>query len=359
MEYEQVILILNGAILVECVVIGLIFLLNRNFFNPVNFFIGLYLLIRSGEILSIILSVNQEFLHHAVSNIYGPLLFLASMALIDNKKSVFRYSYLLTFLPFFYTVILYGFFRNIEEFESISDFNGIVTNVSFSTIAIITISLISKKLSQDRKRNENQNPLLLLLLWLMIFALIQLLGYYTVGEVIDYEWLQKIFLLTYLVSVLLFINGLMYIGMKYPERISDIKILKKRIRSIPDGKYSYSNLEKYEAQNILARLEKFLQKDELYRKSNLTFEEVSVGIGVFPLDLSQSINQYLGITFKSYVNDMRCEKAAKLFRDADAGDWSINDVMYHVGFNSKSTFNTLFKKKFDLTPSEFKKDQVH
>ena len=74
-----------------------------------------------------------------------------------------------------------------------------------------------------------------------------------------------------------------------------------------------------------------------------------------PRSLSNLINRKFDCNFFEFVNNYRVEAAKKILMDKNAADKSMLDVMYDVGFNSKATFNTLFKKKVGITPSEFRK----
>ena len=59
--------------------------------------------------------------------------------------------------------------------------------------------------------------------------------------------------------------------------------------------------------------------------------------------------------FFEFVNHYRVEEAKRLLADPQAAGKNMIDLMYDMGFNSKATFNALFKKKVGMTPSEFRK----
>jgi AraC-like DNA-binding protein len=71
--------------------------------------------------------------------------------------------------------------------------------------------------------------------------------------------------------------------------------------------------------------------------------------------LSQVINESLGQNFFDFVNTYRVEEAKKLLTDARNPKITVLEVMYQAGFNSKSSFNTAFKKIALTTPSAYKK----
>ena len=55
-----------------------------------------------------------------------------------------------------------------------------------------------------------------------------------------------------------------------------------------------------------------------------------------------------------FINTYRIEKAKERLLHPKDEKETILEVMYEVGFNSKSSFNTVFKKKTGLTPSQYK-----
>lgn len=71
--------------------------------------------------------------------------------------------------------------------------------------------------------------------------------------------------------------------------------------------------------------------------------------------LSYVINTGFEENFFQFVNRYRIEEAKKLIIDCTMDHLSILGIGYEVGFNSKTVFNTTFKKMTGKTPSQFKK----
>mgnify|MGYP000704698994 FL=1 len=72
--------------------------------------------------------------------------------------------------------------------------------------------------------------------------------------------------------------------------------------------------------------------------------------------ISQVINQKTDSHFFDFINHFRVNAAMERLGDEHEKN-SILDIAYSVGFNSKSTFNTAFKRQTGLTPSEFRKNK--
>jgi len=77
--------------------------------------------------------------------------------------------------------------------------------------------------------------------------------------------------------------------------------------------------------------------------------------------LSQILNEELHMNFYNYINLHRIEDAKQLLSNPKNKDMTILEVLYAMGFNSKSVFNTAFKKHVKISPSEYKKRhlQIH
>ena len=109
-----------------------------------------------------------------------------------------------------------------------------------------------------------------------------------------------------------------------------------------------SELDMAEAQ----RLQRLLREKGLYLNPELTVEELARTAHLSERQVSSLINQCLNKNFFELVNDARLEKAKELLASED---WPIQRVLEESGFNSKATFNRIFKRYVDITPTEYRK----
>jgi AraC-like DNA-binding protein len=72
--------------------------------------------------------------------------------------------------------------------------------------------------------------------------------------------------------------------------------------------------------------------------------------------LSQLINEGLNQNFFDFVNSYRIEEIKKQLHDPKLSHIKIEEIAFQNGFNSKSAFNTAFKKFTQTTPSQFRKE---
>ncbi len=118
-------------------------------------------------------------------------------------------------------------------------------------------------------------------------------------------------------------------------------------------KYKKSRLPDYIAQKYYKKLVDILENKKLYKKMNLSLPELANIIGIPRNHLSYVINEYAKTSFYNLINMYRVEEAKGLLIN-NKGKINILDIAFEAGFNSKSTFNNVFKKYTGKTPSEFK-----
>ena len=68
--------------------------------------------------------------------------------------------------------------------------------------------------------------------------------------------------------------------------------------------------------------------------------------------LSELLKEEVGLTFKTYLNEVRLTEAARVLATTDL---QVTEVAYKVGFGNVSHFNRIFKDKFSLTPLEYRR----
>ncbi len=109
---------------------------------------------------------------------------------------------------------------------------------------------------------------------------------------------------------------------------------------------------------IIQKLENHMKINEPFMDSSLSIYDLAKQINVPSRELSVAINLHLDKHFFDYVNEYRIKKAMDIFKTTSDEKLTVLEVLYEVGFNSKSSFNTAFKKFTGITPSEFKKKAI-
>ncbi|OHU84905.1 MULTISPECIES: helix-turn-helix domain-containing protein [Pseudoalteromonas] len=115
-----------------------------------------------------------------------------------------------------------------------------------------------------------------------------------------------------------------------------------------------TTLSEQKMAQISAKLKKVMFEDQMFMDEELSLNKLSNAIGISENHISETLSQHLQMNFFHFVNSYRIELAKTLLLTTDK---LVSTIVYEVGFNSKSTFNTAFKKQTNLTPSAFKKQE--
>jgi YesN/AraC family two-component response regulator len=98
-----------------------------------------------------------------------------------------------------------------------------------------------------------------------------------------------------------------------------------------------------------------MEQDKLYRQSDLTLSQLAGSLHITPHNLSEVINTQLGRAFNDLVNEYRIREVKNDLSDPSKKQLKILAIAFDAGFNSKASFNTIFKQLTHTTPSEFRK----
>ncbi|RBQ11721.1 helix-turn-helix domain-containing protein [Pedobacter miscanthi] len=108
--------------------------------------------------------------------------------------------------------------------------------------------------------------------------------------------------------------------------------------------------------SALLTLKQYMLEEKPFLNPSLTIQEVSKNIGIPVRELSVLINHNLEQHFYDFVNAYRIEYAMDILKDVTKNKVTVLEILYTAGFNSKSSFNTAFKKQTGYTPTEFRKN---
>lgn len=123
-------------------------------------------------------------------------------------------------------------------------------------------------------------------------------------------------------------------------------------------KYQKSLFNKKELQEYRKNLDKLMLEEEPYLDPNLTLPILADMIEIPSNHLSQLLNEGYGKNFADYVNTYRLEAFKAKVADPSQRHLTILALAYDSGFNSKTVFNTYFKKIMGTTPRAYWKKIV-
>lgn len=106
----------------------------------------------------------------------------------------------------------------------------------------------------------------------------------------------------------------------------------------------------------LKQLLQFMETEKPYLDDKLTLQKLAGQINLPEKQLSILINQHAGKHFFDFINEFRINDAKTLLKEQP--QLTVLEILYKVGFNSKSSFYTAFKKETSLTPTDYRKSMI-
>lgn len=159
------------------------------------------------------------------------------------------------------------------------------------------------------------------------------------------------------VSIVLLITLMGFLGIRYQGIFTEKNIQRFNIVETKVTEYRKSGLKQPEAQAIHKQLLQLMDDKKPYLEPKLTLGQLAEQLGLSTNNLSQVINQCEDKNFYDFVNAYRIKEFIKQAKDPKNKNLSILGIALDAGFNSKSSFNQVFKKFTGETPSEFIKSQ--
>ncbi len=311
---------------------------------------------------------------------YGPLLYLYIKFLtVENLK--FKWTYWLHFLPFIIVfvsaIVLVGkpvirldnFWANdpFLSFRLIYGVSFFISVTAYSVIAFILISRHQKNIHNLFSYTSEK----ITLSWLKIVAIsfyvtyvmVFIIGVYVIFEgPIPYDpTIVSYFGLTF------FAFAFSVYGFKQPGIFNELYARRKRVHdeAVPaqesvskEVKYERSGLKMKDAEKYQKALLKHMKEEKPYLDGGLTIHDLSQQLDIPRHYLTQVINENLFKNFYTFINEFRVEEVKKMLTNKAYNKYTLTSIAYEAGFNSKSSFNSVFKELVGKTPSQFREENI-
>jgi AraC-like DNA-binding protein len=246
-------------------------------------------------------------------------------------------------------------------------FNVLYYNILFSLIVVFTIQngyyiFLSIKDYQKQKKTISELAsfeLQVNLKWIFLYIIS-----YTTLIILIYAS----HLFNSLISSLLFSGSfVLFLYFLWHLRIKQIDLyvqtFKIETQQLEEEKVDTPNEIKNENliknEELSAELEinivKLIEDKELYLNPNLTIFDVAKELNVNYKYISHIINSKLNKSFVLLINEYRVKRSIEIINTIEGSIYTLESISEMSGFNSKSSFNTFFKKITGKTPSEFRK----
>lgn len=120
-------------------------------------------------------------------------------------------------------------------------------------------------------------------------------------------------------------------------------------------KYAKTRLEDAELDRLVQRLRAAIRADDLYADPDLSLEEFARRLDIPAHRISQALNRGLDRNFFRFVNEYRVEAVKRGLVDEAFREQTVLEIALRCGFNSKASFNAVFKETTGMTPSAYRK----
>lgn len=269
----------------------------------------------------------------------------------------------LILVPRFYTVSLASKISFLQKITSMVEiqFNHILVHVQivFYIIAVFMILRKAKKIYLENYTGASMESLT----WLFQFTVV-LSAFFAIALVknifkfTQYRAVSEELKAGLLVFELVIIFWYLYKALNNPSLFrnidSKLKLVEDIISEEKNSEQSAVNEKEYNED--LLKLKHYMAEEKPFLNPSLTIQDVAAAIEIPVRELSVLINHKLDQHFYDFVNTYRIENAMGILKDTTKNKVTILEILYDVGFNSKSSFNTAFKKHSGNTPTSYRKN---
>ena len=375
----------------------LLLLIKKNRF-VYDIVLAIWLFVISLQLMSVLVGVeNPNQVHRSmllfkmIPFAYGPFLLIYARMLVLSKP-VFRGKYLLHFIPFFIISFYYLFI--ISNSDAINELNQSFLGGTLSTLHIVyaTLLIISiiyyvirvvvlltihrmKMLNHFSYESEKNN-----LNWLKTISIIFAIIYPSAvlarifNIVADYEVLSPIIFpvigftfFAYALSIFGFQQDSIFISPSFArlqsrrerldlinEEKTDFRVLEEEV--IENTKYEKSGLKPETYSEYIDKIMDYMNTGKPYLDSSFSIQQMAEDLKIQKFYITQVLNEHLKKNFYTFVNDFRIEEVKNIIKNDKNNKYTLLSLAFDAGFNSKTSFNTTFKKYTGKTPSQYRKE---
>lgn len=296
-------------------------------------------------------------------------LYVISVCYSDFKLKPKHLLHLLPFLianailiPRFYAVDITSKINFIKDYQDKIElqFNHILIHVQL-IVYIIAVFLVLKKAKKLYLENYAGTSISSYN-WLFQFTVVLTILYSgallkNIFKFSDYPHISEWIKVGLLVFQLFIVCWYLFKALNNPGLFRSIDSKLKLVSDIvlEEKNKEKSVLSENEYNEDLLKLQQYMVEEKPFLDPSLTIQDVSKGIKIPVRDLSLLINHKLEQHFYDFINAYRIENAMNILKDTTKSKVTVLEILYDVGFNSKSSFNTAFKKHTGYTPTDYRK----
>ncbi|MBB4118091.1 AraC-like DNA-binding protein [Mesonia hippocampi] len=299
-----------------------------------------------GDILNLVISFIQFF---------TPIFLYISVLFFSNPNYKFSLKDSAVFIiPIVYLVAIIYNYLSVTNYQLL-----LVTLILVNAIVFITKSFLRLRIHQRKITLFSSNTDEINLKWLenIILVIMALVLIISVFNLIYIGLPLNLYLNIITLGVILFMT---YNALKQKEIFPTNQKHREDIIAIENDDDDETDTTKRkiikdkELVLLKAKLNALMKAKHLYLDNDINLASLAEEMQITSHQLSYVINNGFNQNFYQFINTYRIEKAKELLLDKSSQNLTILGIAYESGFNSKTAFNTTFKKFTNLTPTEFK-----
>lgn len=359
---------LAGAI--QSLFLFLVLLIKKN--NRIaNIYLSLYMFFVAIDMIELYLTIKGFFSPRPYqlslipySFIFGPSMFLY-IAYLTAKINTFTRKYLLLYAPFLIiliiNIILYMIINKPELPQVLIIINMIINGggLFFEGIFyIMSLFILYKYINRLKEFFSDIDALKLSFIRTMLFVLIFVifsifLSFISGHNRQEYELLDVI---AVLVSMG-FVFGIAFFALLQPETFNKIYLINEALLQEDETskpRYKKFRLPEIKEEEIANQLIQYMSEKKPYVDEELTLQSLADQLSLSTHHLSMILNLHFRQNFYNFINSYRIDEVKQKLSNPDYNDYNILTIAFNSGFNSKSTFNSMFKKFTGISPKEYR-----
>jgi AraC-like DNA-binding protein len=312
-------------------------------------------------------TVLEMYSFQFITFTYGPLMFLyiKYMTMPGIRYNWYSLLHFIPFTGFFIVSVIFReepLVRDLRTFFvpdkliSLRIIYGISFFLSITVYSVLSFIMISRH--QDNLKNlVSFTSGVITLNWLKIisigfyaayFVLFILGGLNMIGNFIPFDPYFVIF-----GFIALFSFAFSFYSIRQPI-IFGAEIINGPDYKKDAEKYLRSGLKENQAKTYLRDLISFVESSKPYLNRDLNIHDLSLMTGIPRHYITQILNERHKKSFFNFINEYRVKEVIARFEDPRNSNFTILAIAYDSGFNSKTTFNSIFKSQTGLTPSQYR-----
>jgi AraC-like DNA-binding protein len=117
--------------------------------------------------------------------------------------------------------------------------------------------------------------------------------------------------------------------------------------------YEKSKIKDLDVDSVLQELYNIMENQKAFASEDISIGIVANELGITIHQLSEILNKKIKKNFNHFINDYRIEESKKIL--IEEPDRTITSIALAVGFNTSSSFSTIFSRTTGLAPKDYRK----